>query len=48
MTGTLPIGFTPRYSDDFMLPYSTILVSYGAPASSSIQRAIRPRDIGFV
>src|SRR5690554_1804093 len=47
--GTLPIGLTARYSADFMpVPYSCTTVRYSTPSSSSIQRTIRPRDIGLV
>src|SRR5690606_26687275 len=47
--GTLPIGLMARYSGDFMpLPYSCTTVRYSTPSSSSIQRTMRPRDMGLV
>jgi hypothetical protein len=46
--GTLPIGLIARYSGALLFAYSTIFVVYGWPTSSSIQRAMRPRDIGLV
>jgi len=47
--GTLPIGLTARYSGDFIVvPKSSTTSSYGSPVSSSIQRAMRARDMGWV
>ena len=49
MAGTLPIGLIARYWGDFIAaPYSSTSARYGCPVSSSIQRAMRPRDIGLV
>src|SRR5690606_7691134 len=43
------MGLMARYSGDFMpLKYSCTTVRYSTPISSSIQRTIRPRDIGLV
>src|SRR5690606_20691887 len=43
------MGLMARYSGDFMpLKYSCNTVRYSTPISSSLQRTIRPRDIGFV
>ena len=43
------MGLTARYAGPFIVvPYSSTSVRYGAPVSSSIHRAIRPRDMGLV
>src|SRR5262245_29327830 len=49
MAGTLPIGLMARYSAAFIpVPKPSSSVRYGRPTSSSIQRATRPRDMGWV